>query len=492
MKVNEHKDRRSGARTLTVMPQKREQLEYAQAEWLRYASRAERFLLPFDYDANAADLRLNYDVTGCARLANHLRARLTSSQYASALTSVYDALVLCTAKGYPASSMLFDASHVYVGESGTLELAYVPLSGVAESESDSPRALLGYLASRRNVSFVVAEDGRHRASLDDFVRRTPVLQVSALRDFLEGEFGLSLGGGSGSLGVARPRPAMGAAGPVGAASSGAPVGAAGLDMVAMLSHRASASEVAASQSVAARAADAVAGVSPTSAERVLSRPAEAGAASAGEPEPPVEPQSPAGPAASEAVAAPEAVAPAPPQPSAEPLPLTTPAASARAPEPSRPAAAPEPPAAPAVPATPPTPEAPEPPRAQTVFFGRGVGSLAAGFSPQASRGGASASRPLFLERIRDGLRLPLDLAQPKTVGRSERSDLALGGNQNLSRVHARLSWEDGHVIVQDLSSLNGITVRGGRLEPGGEATVEPGERFLLADEALRVVTGDMR
>ena len=46
--------------------------------------------------------------------------------------------------------------------------------------------------------------------------------------------------------------------------------------------------------------------------------------------------------------------------------------------------------------------------------------------------------------------------------------------------------------MQDLSSLNGTRVRGQRLQPGGEAYVDLGERFVLADEALRVVTGDMK
>lgn len=422
MRLAERKDRKSGAKTLQVTAGKRETLEYAQAEWLRGAPG--RCLLPFDYDAAGAEPRFYYDVTGMERLPRFLKAKVTSGQYVGMLRTVYDVLDLCTRKGCPTSSVCFDPSTVYVDEQGAIAFALVPLSGVGARDNDSPRALLGYLGSLSHVGLVVAEDERHVRAVNDFVRRTPVLSVSALREFLVSQFSLSLEGGSGSLGT----PAAADA-PVAEPARRAPGAGALLDMVGMLSRRASAQEVTAAQSVAARALDGVAGVSPTAAARVMT------------------------------------VAPATATPEAGP-------------------ATPDPEASPPV-----TGAAPEPSRAgcgETTYFGRGAVSFATGFSSACDE---TAGRTSFsLERERDGRRFDLDLSVPRTVGRSLTSDVTLDGNSNLSRCHARISRDRGGFEICDLGSLNGTTVRGRRLEREGSGHVDLGERFLLADEAVRIVS----
>lgn len=438
MRLAERKDRRSGAKTLQVTAGRRETLEYAQAEWLRGAP--DRCLLPFDYDSAGAEARFYYDVTGMERLPRFLRAKVTSGQYVGMLRTVYDVLDLCTRKGYATSSVRFDPSTVYVDGQGAMAFAFVPLSGTGERDNDSPRALLGYLGSFSHVGLVVAEDERHVRAVDDFVRRTPVLSVSALREFLVAQFGLSLEGGSGSLGAPAGAQTPASAPP----QDGAPAGGALLDMVGMLSRRASAPEVAAAQSLAERARDGVAGVSPTAASRVMAVAPVAPAAAAG------------------------------PGPQVADEPGSTPAAG------SEPRTADEPGDEPQ--------EKPEPPRAtpgETTYFGRGAASFAAGFSTAREGMGRTS---FSLERERDGRRFELDLSAPRTVGRSVTSDVTLDGNSNLSRCHVRISRDGDGFEIRDLASLNGTTVRGRRLEAEGSGHVDVGERFLLADEAVRIVS----
>lgn len=437
MKLAERKDRRSGAKTLQVTAGKRETLEYAQAEWLRGAP--DRCLLPFDYDSAGAEARFYYDVTGMERLPRFLRAKVTSGQYVGMLRTVYDVLDLCTRKGYATSSVCFDPSAVYVDEQGAIAFAFVPLSGVGERDGDSPRALLGYLGSLSHVGFVVAEDERHVRAVDDFVRRTQVLSISALREFLVAQFGLSLEGGSGSLGGS---PAVPFSAPSQYEVTG---GGALLDMVGMLSRRASAQEVTAAQSVAQRARDGVAGASPTAASRVM------------------------------------AVAPVAPEAAPEPGPaVATEPGAEQEPEPE-----PEPVSAPESPAAAPAPEPSGASHGETTYFGRGAVSFAAGFSTAREAMGQTS---FSLERERDGKRFKLDLSAPRTVGRSVTSDVTLDGNSNLSRCHVRISRDGDGFEIRDLASLNGTTVRGRRLEAEGSGHVDVGERFLLADEAVRIVS----
>lgn len=481
MKFSEKKDRKSGARTLQVTGEKREQLEYAQAEWLRGAS--EDFLLPFAYEASSVPLRFYYDVTGLAKLPTYLKAKLTGVQYVDMLRAVFDAMALCTKRGYPTSSVCFNPQHCYVDDTVGIRFACIPLSGVSERPDNNVRALLAYLAKSGNVKFVVEDDEWRMRSVDDFVRRTPVLSQSAMKDFLTSEFGLSLEGGSGSLkanDAQRQEPVSRQA----ATAQKSVASVAGFDMVAMLSKSASASEVVANQSFAERALDGVAGVSPTSAERVLGQRGE----------------DVAGDEAGAADASPdEAQTPAPnpaPAPDPAPVPVQIPRTAPVAPTVSP--AAPDVPAAPDEPAAP-TAEPVSPPDAvpapatdqapvasarkhETVLLGRGSSSAVADFLSR-----RQAPRQLALVREKDGSKTPLDLSRPLTLGRSVASDITIDGNTNLSRCHAQLSRDGDGLIVKDMGSLNGVFVRGRRLGREEAERISMGERFLLADEAFQIV-----
>jgi len=49
-----------------------------------------------------------------------------------------------------------------------------------------------------------------------------------------------------------------------------------------------------------------------------------------------------------------------------------------------------------------------------------------------------------------------------TIGRSSSNDIAIG-DQEISRHHATISWENGQFVIRDMGSSNGTTVNGTRL-----------------------------
>ena len=298
MKVKGIHDRKSGSQTLCVRAQRNEELDYAQAEWLKGSS--EPYLIDFTYVLEASGATLYYDVTGMSTLPRYLKTHsLTSAQYRSMVKTVFDAVALCTQRGFPTSSMLFDWDEVRVTADGELRLAYVPLTGVASTRENAPSALLNHLADRRRVGFVVADDARHAAALYDFVKRNAVLSLSACERFLADEFGI---GGSGSLGAAagsgslsaRPqRPAPARRVPARPGAEAAPPRMA-FDPVAMLTGSSAASDIVAAQAVSSQVIDGVGGLSPTAAGRVApvaaaspAAPAAPAPAEQGAPEPPL-------------------------------------------------------------------------------------------------------------------------------------------------------------------------------------------------------------
>lgn len=423
MKMGERRDWHSSSRTLQIVGDRREKLEYAQAEWLAHAD--EPFLLPFAYEQDAVPPRLFYDVTGLARLRAYLKAKVTGSQYLGMLATVRDAMALCTKRGYPTSCMCFDPEHAYVADGGQLRLAFVPLSGGPELPEKAPRALLEYLASSDHVRFVVDADERSQRALDDFVRRTPVLSLSTYQAFLGSSLGVQPVEDAVCASPAMSYTSASEAGPTRSAISGAwhagtssgSSSVVSFDMVGMLSHRASASEIEAGQGLAERAINGVAGISPTAA------------------------------GTSSSASAPATSAPAPAVSAASaPAPAAT-VAHAR----------------------------------KTILLGGGTGFAT---PTSAGVGVAEVSTCFLLVRERDGESIVVDLTYPVTIGRSQAADVQIEGNGSLSRLHARLSCDGDGFSIQDLGSLNGVFVCGSRLPREGSAHVAVGERFRLADEVF--------
>ena len=97
-------------------------------------------------------------------------------------------------------------------------------------------------------------------------------------------------------------------------------------------------------------------------------------------------------------------------------------------------------------------------------------------SPNMSR------RPRFrVTRIRDGYQVDCN-QDTATIGRSARADIHMGGNTNVSRIHAQISrLPGGGFEITDRHSSNGTRVSGRLLAPGETAPVGPSGAFSLAD-----------
>lgn len=87
-----------------------------------------------------------------------------------------------------------------------------------------------------------------------------------------------------------------------------------------------------------------------------------------------------------------------------------------------------------------------------------------------------------LVRSNNNERIPICSAE-FTVGR-ERSnvDYCVGGNTNISRVHARFVVRDGATYIVDNKAANGTFVNGVKARAGQEIELKDGDKILLADE----------
>lgn len=100
-----------------------------------------------------------------------------------------------------------------------------------------------------------------------------------------------------------------------------------------------------------------------------------------------------------------------------------------------------------------------------------------------------ARRPLalrFLSGRFQGAVVPIDPARPMLLGRQQGSDLLLP-EELVSRRHARLAYEGGELVLEDLGSTNGTYLNGVRVT---RARVAEGDRVLLGQSILKVVPRD--
>jgi pSer/pThr/pTyr-binding forkhead associated (FHA) protein len=98
--------------------------------------------------------------------------------------------------------------------------------------------------------------------------------------------------------------------------------------------------------------------------------------------------------------------------------------------------------------------------------------------------------PTYVLEIVDGAgerrRVPLDV--PLHVGRHRDAGVALGSDDLVSRVHARLTPTEEGVLVEDLGSRNGTFVNGERI---GEARLaRPGDRIVVGGTELDLLPAD--
>lgn len=69
---------------------------------------------------------------------------------------------------------------------------------------------------------------------------------------------------------------------------------------------------------------------------------------------------------------------------------------------------------------------------------------------------------------------------PMTIGRAKDSNIVID-NLGVSRTHARIFFEDGHYIVEDLNSANGIKVNGVQVK---RSILYPGDEILIGKHVL--------
>src|SRR5262245_47321385 len=70
-----------------------------------------------------------------------------------------------------------------------------------------------------------------------------------------------------------------------------------------------------------------------------------------------------------------------------------------------------------------------------------------------------------------------------TIGRQEGNTIRLT-ERNVSRRHARLLRQNGHILVEDLGSYNGIRINGDRIQ--GQVQVNDGDLIQIGDYDLAV------
>lgn len=78
----------------------------------------------------------------------------------------------------------------------------------------------------------------------------------------------------------------------------------------------------------------------------------------------------------------------------------------------------------------------------------------------------------------------IELGKPSFVlGKNpEKSDYAVAGNTNISRIHAVITTRNGRYYVMDQNSTNGTFINGRIIKAGQETEILPGDCLMLANE----------
>jgi hypothetical protein len=94
------------------------------------------------------------------------------------------------------------------------------------------------------------------------------------------------------------------------------------------------------------------------------------------------------------------------------------------------------------------------------------------------RARARETAMLVLQRGAEaGRRWPLDRSRPLSIGRSDECDVALPDRQ-VSRYHARITWQGDGYVVEDLGSKNGTHVNG--QEVSEPTSLQDGDEIQIA------------
>jgi pSer/pThr/pTyr-binding forkhead associated (FHA) protein len=67
-----------------------------------------------------------------------------------------------------------------------------------------------------------------------------------------------------------------------------------------------------------------------------------------------------------------------------------------------------------------------------------------------------------------------------TIGRLSGNDIQVP-SQRVSRLHAKIRWENGRWLIEDAESLNGLIYRGNRID---RLALSNGDRIYIAPTAV--------
>lgn len=182
MKLKTVENRKTHEHCLTARLTKGEELDYIQAEHLRALH--DSVFLPFTYTTERGGTTvLSYDVSDTIALNTYLGARLSLVQFRALMTDVAHAVEVCASMGFSYTEFIFDSGSVYIdAETNHLRLAYVPVA-----HSTHKRAtvidLLRFIAI--NAAFVCREDQSCSESLLDFIKRQTVFSLIELKAFID-------------------------------------------------------------------------------------------------------------------------------------------------------------------------------------------------------------------------------------------------------------------------------------------------------------------
>lgn len=100
--------------------------------------------------------------------------------------------------------------------------------------------------------------------------------------------------------------------------------------------------------------------------------------------------------------------------------------------------------------------------------------------------GLTEDGSLVLRVLSSGILIRVE-GEPKTIGRSHnKSDVAIPGNKNLSRVHCEVYARAGKTYIRDMGSVNRVYINGKVIDAHQTSEIKASDQIHLADEEILV------
>lgn len=150
-------------------------------------------LLPCTRDRGGAStrVRLRYDITGCARLDQHLRhVIIDRAKLYTMLADTIEAVDWCAHHVHGDAHMLFEPKSVFVS-AGHLRFVLLPVDGMAARFEQSPHVLLRAISDVRHLRLASFADVLCAERIGEFVaEERHAFSLNRLRSFMAKEFPL--------------------------------------------------------------------------------------------------------------------------------------------------------------------------------------------------------------------------------------------------------------------------------------------------------------